>query len=322
MTMSRKLPEAVRLASLQPLFGVSEENDTLPDRVIRYAFSDSSVARDNHTIAANAWAIENFLRNPVFLWAHESGAPPIGRVVNLRSENGILRGDVEYADREIYPFADTVYRLVKGGFVNATSTSWIPLDWTISRNKSRPGGVDFTKVELLEISQVPVPALPTALVEARRQGIDTKPVFDWAEQMLDSGGYTILPRAELEALRLEAKGPLERKVAPEVTPEVTAEAELPVEVTTEKPQERALKPGARQRLIKLQSAMHSVREVITESYSDLTSFLDDTGQFDDETEEDPSEPDDDNDGDEMTARRLRKARAKARLVKLSPAVPT
>ena len=159
---------------------------------------------------------------------------------------------------------------------------------------------------------MPVPALPTALVEARRQGIDTKPMFDWAEQMLDSGGFTILPRAELEALRLEAKMPLERKV----TPEVTDETELPAEVTPKEPQERALKAGARERLIKLQSAMHSVREVITESYSDLTSFLDDTGQFDDETEEDPSEPDDDNDEDEMIARRSRKARAKARAVKL------
>ena len=139
MTATRKFPEAVRLASMKPFFGTAEENDTLPDRVIRYAFSDSSVARDNHTIASNAWAIENFLRNPVFLWAHENGAPPIGRVINLRSENGILRGEVEYAARDVYPFADTVYRLVKGGFVNATSTSWIPLDWTISRDKSRPG---------------------------------------------------------------------------------------------------------------------------------------------------------------------------------------
>ena len=310
MTNTRKLPEAVRLAALQPLFGITEDNNTVPDRVIRYAFSDSSVARDNHTIAANGWRTENFLRNPVFLWAHENGAPPIGRVINLRSENGILRGDVEYAERDVYPFADTVYRLVKGGFINATSTSWIPLDWTISRDKARPGGVDFSKVELLEISQVPVPALPTALVEARRQGIDTKPIFEWAEEMLDSGGYTILPRAELEALRQEAKMPLERKVTPEVTREVTDKIELPPEVTPELPQERALSRSIRQRLADVHANMRS-------AYDGLSGLIDDQTIFDEETEEDPSEPDDDDDEDEMMARRSRKARAKARAIKLS-----
>ena len=307
MTKIRTMPESVRLAALQPLFGGPEESEELPDRIIRYAFSDSSIARDNHTIAANAWATENFLRNPVFLWAHDTGAPPIGRVINLRSENGILRGDVEYADRDIYPFAETVYRLVKGGFINATSTSWIPLDWTIARDKSRPGGVDFSKVELLEISQVPVPALPTALAEARRQGIETKPLFDWAEQMLDTGGYTILPRAELEVLRREAKMPAERKFTPEVT--VQPELELPAEVMPDTPQERTMTRNARQRLVDVHANLRS-------AFDGLSGIIDDTGIFGDESEEDPSESDDDGDEDDKIARRSRKARAMALAVKL------
>ena len=319
MTSIRKIPEAVRLAASQPLFGMLEADDgTSVDRVIRYAFSDASVARDHHTIAANAWGLENFLKNPVFLWAHDAGEPPIGRVVNLGTENGILRGEVEYADRDTYPFADTVYRLVKGGFINATSTSWIPLDWTIARDKSRPGGVDFTKVELLEISQVPVPALPTALVEARHQGIDTKPVFDWAERMLDSGGYTILPRAQLEALRVEAKMPATRKVTSEVTPEITPEVTADSVPTIE----RALSRNARQRLVDVHATMRSAHITMSSAYSDLTGMLEDQSLFDNEADEDASEPDDDGDEDEMTARRLRKARAKARQIKLTPAAAT
>jgi hypothetical protein len=46
-------------------------------------------------------------------------------------------------------------------------------------------------------------------------------------------------------------------------------------------------------------------------------MLEDQSLFDDEADEDPSEPDDDSDEDEMIARRLRKARAKARAVKLN-----
>jgi hypothetical protein len=49
-------------------------------RSVRYVFCDLSVGRDGHTIANDAWRLGNFKRNPVFLWAHQSEQPPIGRV--------------------------------------------------------------------------------------------------------------------------------------------------------------------------------------------------------------------------------------------------
>lgn len=174
-------------------------------RIIRYLFSTPDVARDNHTIAH--WQLDNFQRNPVFLWAHESKSPPIGKVVDLEDRAGRLSGSVEYADADTYPFADTIFRLVKGGYIHAVSTSWDPIKWKFSTDRSRPGGVDFDLVDLLELSQVPVPALPNALATARAAGIDTGPLYQWAEQVLDSGGMLLVPRAELEALRREAKMP-------------------------------------------------------------------------------------------------------------------
>jgi hypothetical protein len=36
-------------------------------RVIKYKFSDGSVARDNHTISNSGWDLTNFKSNPVFL---------------------------------------------------------------------------------------------------------------------------------------------------------------------------------------------------------------------------------------------------------------
>jgi HK97 family phage prohead protease len=176
-------------------------------RVVRYVFSTSAVARDNHTISNTGWDLTNFLKNPVFLWAHDSGAPPIGRVVDIAATARGLVGSVEYADPDIYPFADTVYRLVKGGFVNATSVSWNPIEYRWSTDKNRPGGIDFLKQELLEVSQVPVPALPEALVEARRRGIDTGPIASWAERRLDKGVATVSARLQLEKLAKVARTP-------------------------------------------------------------------------------------------------------------------
>ena len=176
-------------------------------RVVRYVFSTPAVGRDMHTVASDAWQLANFLRNPVFLWAHDDTLPPIGRVVELGDVAGVLKGTVEYADRDLNPFADTIYRLVQGGYISAVSTSWQPLEWSFARDKNRPGGVDFSKVDLLEVSQVPIPALPAALAEARSRGIDTGPIYDWAERVLDKGGMILVPRNELEDLRRAAKMP-------------------------------------------------------------------------------------------------------------------
>lgn len=199
-------------------------------RIIHYTFSDESVARDGHTISTAGWQLDAFLVNPVFLWAHQADQPPIGRVVEISRSAGVLRGSVEYVDPDISPFADSIYRMVKGGFLNATSVSWMPLEWRYSTDKTRMGGIDFLRQELLEISQAPVPALPSALVTARAAGIDTAPIFAWAERLLDSGGLIAVPRAQLEELRRAAKMPLiTGKRAAEADWKVGASRDLPVD---------------------------------------------------------------------------------------------
>lgn len=192
------------------------------DRIIRYTFSTPAVARDMHTVAADAWQTESFMRNPVFLWAHDDTALPIGRVVSITTAADKLVGAVEYATADLNPFADTVYRMVRAGYLNAVSTSWIPLEGRMSKDRERPGGVDFEAVDLLEISQVPVPAHADALVAARRAGIDTTPIYRWAEKLLDTGGMTLVGADELNELRRAAKAP--EKSMPKAREIVTRQA--------------------------------------------------------------------------------------------------
>lgn len=193
------LPQVQRLLSPQ---GEAQVEST--SRRITYVFSDETVARDGHTILSQGWQLDNFKANPVFLWCHDSSSPPIGKVVDVQISGKRLLGTVEYADADTYEFADTIYRLTEKGFLNAVSVSWQPLEWRWSKDKDRPGGMDFLRQELLEVSSVPVPALPTALATARAAGIDTKPLYEWAEKILDSGDKILIPRDELETLRREA----------------------------------------------------------------------------------------------------------------------
>lgn len=178
------------------------------ERTLRFCFSDNSVDRMGDTIDAAGWDLTDFNRNPVALWAHDSSAPPIGGARNVAVEGQRLMGDIAFARPETYAFAETIYRLLLDKFIRAVSVGFMPIKYRFADNDpDRAFGIDFLEQSLLEISVCPVPANPNALAEARRKGIDTRPLIEWAERTLDGGGKAILPRAELERLRMAAKEP-------------------------------------------------------------------------------------------------------------------
>jgi HK97 family phage prohead protease len=134
---------------------------------VRFTFSDGGVDRMGDTINPEGWDLRQYLTNPVVLWAHDSSQPPIGRAKNVRVEAWRLLGDIEFAGKDVYEFADQIFRLVKGGWLNAVSVGFTPRDYTFRKDPARQGGIDFHKQKFMEVSIVPVPALPTALVEER-----------------------------------------------------------------------------------------------------------------------------------------------------------
>ena len=180
------------------------------DRTKRFVFSDATIDHAGDKIDPKGWDLGIFKRNPVALFSHMSWEPPIGRASNVSVQNDQLVGDIEFATAEVYEFADTIFRLVDGGFMNAVSVGFKPKDWAFTSDKDRPYGIDFKKQTLLEISVCPVPCNPNALGEARSMGIDTSSLTEWAEKVLDSGDTVFLPRKELETLRSQA-GAMERK---------------------------------------------------------------------------------------------------------------
>lgn len=180
-------------------------------RVRRFVFSTADVDHSNDVIKQDGWDTSVHRRNPVALFAHDSSALPIGRASNVGVVNGKLMGDIEFAGPETYEFADTVFQLVKGGFLKAVSVGFIPQDWKFTSDKSRPQGLDFIKSLLLEISICAIPANPHALIAARATGIDTRALRSWAERVLDGEGTSPTPRRDLEALRRQAAEPRSAK---------------------------------------------------------------------------------------------------------------
>jgi HK97 family phage prohead protease len=140
-------------------------------RSVTFVLSDGSIDRVGDTLAVDGWDLAAYRRNPVVLFAHDSSSPPVGRMWNIRSDGARLLGDVEFASAETYEFADTIYKLVRDGYLKAGSVGFMPIDYTFADDRDRPFGIDFHEQELLEFSVVPIPANSNALVQAAAKGL-------------------------------------------------------------------------------------------------------------------------------------------------------
>lgn len=174
-----KLAPEQRLERMLLKQGAIASPEMVDDRKVRFVFSTSSPDRDNDSIDQAGWQLDAYRKNPVILFAHDHKSLPVGKATWVGMHDGKLCGEVEFAD---HPFAETVYRLVKGGFLNATSVGFRVL---AAEPNAMRGGYDFQKQELLETSIVPVPANGEALISAEAVlGDDIKALQDWATKAL------------------------------------------------------------------------------------------------------------------------------------------
>ena len=164
-------------------FIVEEKEISDEERIIEFTNSTPTQDRYHDTIDQNGWQLENFRKNPVVLWAHDYGQPPVAKSVNVWVEEGKLKSRDQFTPRDLYPFGFMVFELYKNGFLNAKSVGFQPITYAFNNETE---GVEFYTQELLEHSCVPVPANPEALVSAKSMGIDLLPLKSWAEKVLDT----------------------------------------------------------------------------------------------------------------------------------------
>jgi len=142
-------------------------------RTMRFVASDESVDRYGDIIRADGWQLDNFRKNPVLLFAHNSREPAIGGVTKIAVEGTQLMADVELLDEGVNPTADIVWACLDKGFMRATSVGFAPTGKinSLLDDHGNWTGYEFTSQELLELSVVPVPANPQALAVAKSLGL-------------------------------------------------------------------------------------------------------------------------------------------------------
>lgn len=142
----------------------STKTAAIGERQIRFILSNAGVDRDNDTVDPAGWDLTNYKRNPIVLFAHNYSQLPVAKAVQIGVANNALSALVEFPPVGLYDFADSVYSMVKGGFLNGTSVGFKPIESQFNHARN---GTDFLKQELLEFSIVPIPSNPAALVTQR-----------------------------------------------------------------------------------------------------------------------------------------------------------
>lgn len=160
-----------------------------PGSPIKFIASTEGVKRDGQELTAANWDVENYVANPVFLWVHDymGNNLPIGRA-DVSLDGKQLIADVHFDQQD--EFARQIESKYRRGFLNAVSVGWddyvrcpkcdqrLNVGWGIKvfRIKCSGCGEELPldtaiRHELLDISGVPVPGDPDALIERNRRAL-------------------------------------------------------------------------------------------------------------------------------------------------------
>ena len=147
--------------------------EALPGSRYRITIAASEKVRQPPELDFEGLAFDNYLRNPVVMWAHDavgrspSGGLPIGRTLDLaKTASGGVVAEFEFLSDD--PFAGRVKNAWDKGFLQAASVSWLPIETTPTSD----GGWRDTRADLLEWSIVSVPADPDALRATHQRLLD------------------------------------------------------------------------------------------------------------------------------------------------------
>jgi uncharacterized protein len=215
------------------------------DRILEFVGSTADVDRYGDIIEVEGWDTKNYLKTGApFLWAHMGSMPPLGNALKVSKSPEGLKFQIKFATPETYgdgwpstiPTPDTVYRLYRNGVMGATSVGFNglerePILGPADDQGYRPQtGWRFKKQELYELSAVPVPANPNALMIAVQKGIITEkeaePFLAAATPEPEGEGDNGNLFAELGAKVRSLQGELEQ--AKEELAQVKAQAAAPL----------------------------------------------------------------------------------------------
>lgn len=153
-------------------------------RVVR--ITTGAVDRDGEIVRPDGGQFDQYLLNPVVLFAHDYNSMPVGKCVSLKTDDKGVVAKTVYNNTEA---ANEIYQAVADGFPLAVSIGFISVESSYAGESGFQAQLDdcvrrgwvtpaeartvrriYTKWVLLEYSDVPVPSNPEALQLAISKG--------------------------------------------------------------------------------------------------------------------------------------------------------
>lgn len=143
----------------------------LDDVTFEAVITTAAVDRDLQIVRPEGIDSDNYMKNPVVMYAHDYSTLPVAKTLELHADDNALVAKFQFPPDGTYEFADIVRRMWAGGFLNATSIGFIPKSMVDDHGKPvepsaaswRKANATIDKCELLEFSIVPVPSNQEAL---------------------------------------------------------------------------------------------------------------------------------------------------------------
>ena len=135
--------------------------------IMRAIISSGKPDRGGDIVDQKSWKIDNYLRNPVVLWAHDHSRPSVAKTLDLFiNEDGMLEAVFQFA-LEHSALARELFGLYADGFLNSFSVGF-----TNGRSEEKDGYRVLYDNELLEFSCVNVPMDALALAKSNGSVVD------------------------------------------------------------------------------------------------------------------------------------------------------
>jgi len=131
----------------------------LGDGMLETVVTTTALDRHNESIASAGVNTDGYMANPVVLYGHDYASLPIGKAISITKSDNSVTAKFQLAIKE-YPFAKTVYDLIKGGYLNAVSIGGVVKEWSKDMKT-------IMQMDMVEFSVVPVPANPEAIITGR-----------------------------------------------------------------------------------------------------------------------------------------------------------
>jgi HK97 family phage prohead protease len=186
-------------------------------RIIRgVVASDESLDSHGSILKADGWDLKRYATNPVIMWAHNTG----GGLKSTQPEDVLGRGeakvegsrliaDLYFSPAGMNPKADLVFSQMQNKIIRGISVGFNPLEYHFENQGGDNEIIVFDKMELIEISVVPVPSNPNTLVKEFRGYLQECDSQECAAQLLrkdtkmDADTVVTLPAALATILSVE-----------------------------------------------------------------------------------------------------------------------